>query len=97
MGERRSRLGRHPERVLMVAGLLVALLGVGLNAIVPAEEYEDRRDSGDLHLIGMDDAEREPGRDRRIHRVAARGEHRGPGLGGVRPAQHRVQPRAHGV
>ena len=36
MGERQSRLGRHPERVLMVAGLLVALLGGLAGLVLPS-------------------------------------------------------------
>jgi len=36
MGKRQSLLGRHPQRVLMVAGLLVALLASLAGLVVPS-------------------------------------------------------------
>ncbi len=39
---------------------------------------QDRRDAGDVHLVGADDAEGDPRRDARVDRVASRLEHREP-------------------
>ena len=52
----------------------------------PREVHEDRRHAGHADHVGVHDAEREPGGDPRVDRVAAGGEHARGGLGGERVA-----------
>ena len=72
-------LDRGDTRVGTDAGDLPRLAGT-------SDVDEDRRHPGDADHVGMDDAERDPGGDAGIDRVAAGAQHAGGGLRGQRMA-----------